>query len=1099
MTRKFSSIAILSLLLVAFMGMSAFAAKEPVTKRVADGLIYKSVQYSFPDEHLRTEGVSERDVPGQDLGVTAASASPGAVIGNTWYDYQHNGTMGRMVSTDFGTMALVHFSWMYLPGRTFDARSYAYWVYNLTLSSSGTLAYLMPEDEYGGYVNLDVTGDNRAIVGGHNYQSADPLQLNAPEFYWDFSEGSSYFAANDRLPRAQQEYLAQKTDQEVIWPKFAYAEGPTDTVLHVIAQAALDDAADPQAIYYFRRLGGDDNPSSAWDYPPYIVDTIYDLSHDIVANDDGKVGMAWTANLPCELTDPDTASGYECRQFVQWENDVYYQISNDYGVTWLPRVNVTNYRDIDGLEDGYRAYTDLSALLDAAGNLHVAWGTSFFPADALEGGGVGFYRGRIFHWSENQPYVRTAHSADWDQTECSPGAWNLNASKMSVSECNGRLYMLFTMFNDGPAGIFDDCADEGNPGFPSGAANGDLYVVISGDGGLTWDAARNLTNSRTPGCDSVGGVGGPCDNDMWASMAAFGTNYALASGDNATEVVVPTGGSDNGWYLDVQYINDKSAGGIVQDEGTWQEVDVKWFRLACVEEVTAPSLLFSPIEVAFPEWTKHGVPYDISLKLENLGNTGLNYSVTPVEDAGAYSGWLGTSGFSGFVDFGVNNTETATVTLNAGGVVNDPGTIVNLLGRLVFTSDAPSSPDTFDIDFIVADTLYPPEIDTVSTPCLSLVVLNNGECGNQGPGKVNMDYYDAGDCDTNATVYLYDGSPVIGWLDGADTVMNWSVFGNNYITDVGFYPTSNSESYTDANHELYTSTFVTRDTSIAFEKTYFAPNDAGNCDFIIQCLKVYSGDGASHSGLTVGEAIDWDIPADSGANNGSGFNETAGLIYQYGGEYHQDDTGANIACQDNDLRYGGIKFLAMYNKTAGYTDLGMPNGAYTKDNPTYVFGNDNGFLPGELFENMQEGGYSTYLSAAPESLYTDLHMVMTYLTDYTLNPGETLLVYTALVVEENGGVSAFTASAGAAYDWYCANIISDPPGCGCCQLRGDVDASGAINVSDLTYLVARLFQGGPPPPCEDEGDVDGSGAINVSDLTYLVARLFQGGPPPPPC
>jgi len=69
----------------------------------------------------------------------------------------------------------------------------------------------------------------------------------------------------------------------------------------------------------------------------------------------------------------------------------------------------------------------------------------------------------------------------------------------------------------------------------------------------------------------------------------------------------------------------------------------------------------------------------------------------------------------------------------------------------------------------------------------------------------------------------------------------------------------------------------------------------------------------------------------------------------------------------------------------------------------------------------------------------------------------------------------------------------------CCNLRGDVDHSGGIDVADLTYLVARLFLGGPPPPCEDEGDVDGSGGIDVADLTYLVARLFLGGPPPPPC
>ena len=69
----------------------------------------------------------------------------------------------------------------------------------------------------------------------------------------------------------------------------------------------------------------------------------------------------------------------------------------------------------------------------------------------------------------------------------------------------------------------------------------------------------------------------------------------------------------------------------------------------------------------------------------------------------------------------------------------------------------------------------------------------------------------------------------------------------------------------------------------------------------------------------------------------------------------------------------------------------------------------------------------------------------------------------------------------------------------CCLERGDVDHSGGMDVADLTWLVARLFLGGPPPPCETEGDADGSGGIDVADLNYLVARLFHGGPLPPPC
>jgi len=45
----------------------------------------------------------------------------------------------------------------------------------------------------------------------------------------------------------------------------------------------------------------------------------------------------------------------------------------------------------------------------------------------------------------------------------------------------------------------------------------------------------------------------------------------------------------------------------------------------------------------------------------------------------------------------------------------------------------------------------------------------------------------------------------------------------------------------------------------------------------------------------------------------------------------------------------------------------------------------------------------------------------------------------------------------------------------------------------------QLGAGGPSSPCAEEADVDGSGAINVADVTGLVAFLFQGGASPAPC
>ncbi len=64
----------------------------------------------------------------------------------------------------------------------------------------------------------------------------------------------------------------------------------------------------------------------------------------------------------------------------------------------------------------------------------------------------------------------------------------------------------------------------------------------------------------------------------------------------------------------------------------------------------------------------------------------------------------------------------------------------------------------------------------------------------------------------------------------------------------------------------------------------------------------------------------------------------------------------------------------------------------------------------------------------------------------------------------------------------------------CCNFAGDVNNSNSIDISDLVYLVAFMFQEGSPPPCPDEGDTNGSGQIDISDLVHLVNYMF-GSPP----
>jgi hypothetical protein len=68
-------------------------------------------------------------------------------------------------------------------------------------------------------------------------------------------------------------------------------------------------------------------------------------------------------------------------------------------------------------------------------------------------------------------------------------------------------------------------------------------------------------------------------------------------------------------------------------------------------------------------------------------------------------------------------------------------------------------------------------------------------------------------------------------------------------------------------------------------------------------------------------------------------------------------------------------------------------------------------------------------------------------------------------------------------------------------LRGDCNATGTINIGDVTYLMNYLFSGGPEPfPDKIYGDANCNGRLNVSDLTFLLNYLTGGGPAPAkPC
>jgi len=111
-------------------------------------------------------------------------------------------------------------------------------------------------------------------------------------------------------------------------------------------------------------------------------------------------------------------------------------------------------------------------------------------------------------------------------------------------------------------------------------------------------------------------------------------------------------------------------------------------------------MYFNPQKVGSPfaRYAAPEVELEEPARLINDGLLGLDYTITVSEDNGP-AGWLAYVYASGSIPTG--DREIITVRLNAGGVETTEGE--NLLGRLIFNSNAPTSPDTLEVSFWVQE------------------------------------------------------------------------------------------------------------------------------------------------------------------------------------------------------------------------------------------------------------------------------------------------------------------------------------------------------------------------------------------------------------
>jgi hypothetical protein len=72
--------------------------------------------------------------------------------------------------------------------------------------------------------------------------------------------------------------------------------------------------------------------------------------------------------------------------------------------------------------------------------------------------------------------------------------------------------------------------------------------------------------------------------------------------------------------------------------------------------------------------------------------------------------------------------------------------------------------------------------------------------------------------------------------------------------------------------------------------------------------------------------------------------------------------------------------------------------------------------------------------------------------------------------------------------------VTDPPTPA--YVCGDADRDNLIDISDVVYLIAYIFSGGPAPNPLLAGDANCDKSLDISDVVYLIAFIFSSGPWP---
>lgn len=514
------------------------------------------------------------------------------VVGWTWMDYQHNGSIGKMIAVDSEGNA--HITWM--AGYN-EGQNPRHMLYNLVYTD-GDMLYRPDERSridngtQSGYGHIWLLPeDQRAVIFYHVFghmQHAPNMLGTAMSVDW--MHGIGAFSPFYPPPWAE---------VEVIWPKGALDRR---NFAHIIATERRDEGETISRLGYWRGTPSQDFDQWQWGNQPQTVDRSAVISGvAATSRQSNKVAVAWHHNLVRDLDLWAAVPG-----LIQRNHEIRYIISEN-GEQWdwqnasrmtpviPPRPELINVDAIAAWGDTFRPYCDVDIAFDPwenSDNLYGAFAAHGFWEDPLPNEeSVASATGEhnvLFFWNSEHDtitmifdawYFSRTDNGGWKSRN---GAWRLNADRPSIAfdpDEPGKIYVAWVNFPQimHVVGVGEDArfeyldnehvADTSRMGYK----NAEVMVSVSTDYGLTWREPVNVTRTIWDGNEAP--APGECMSEAWMSAAEIGEDG----------------------YLHLMYVRDGDAGGIAQQEGVATNSPIIYQKIP-LEDIP----LLDPVENPIP-------------------------------------------------------------------------------------------------------------------------------------------------------------------------------------------------------------------------------------------------------------------------------------------------------------------------------------------------------------------------------------------------------------------------------------------------------------------------------------------------------------------